>query len=231
MGHHKICCGVMEIRQKQLCVIGIFLTVGILFLSGCEESSPNVTNNNETKIELKNSSDDGYMEILTDVIESTFGTIILESDQPLIVGLITGGDNNLTARGIFRFDLSEWNGSDLLFHVKCVGKGGNPGEIEVYLTNDSGILAQSGEMENISETWHLVDGGEKLSELSPSLGNWIEVPIPKDKITAKKSNNNYITIIIKLSNEDMNSNEDYYFLATYDYTPTDNSDIPYLTYQ
>ena len=164
-----------------------------------------------------------------------FGYIISENDQPLIVGLFTTDflptGNNMTSRGIFRFNISEWDNTDIKFHLKCVSQQGNPGNVNIYPVNDSQPLSDFLDMRDISEIWYLMEtsSGEKI-EITPKKGKWAEVIITKDMIKNLDIENNYIAIVLQLSDEYMKYNNDYYGFATIDYTPLDDNDQPYLMY-
>ena len=208
-----------------LIIIGA-VVVSIL-LTGCEESSNPAPGT--TKIEIKTGTDDGGVVALTDILpESVFGTLNGGGDQPFMVGLLTsGGGDNLTGRAIYRFNISGYENENLTFHVKCVEKKGNPGNLEVYITNDSGSLPMNpSEMSDVSGIWNLISGREKITTITPSSGQWIDVAIPSSAIEPKVTESGYITIMLKLENENLGSNADYYALSTYEYYQ--GSAKPYL---
>jgi hypothetical protein len=164
-----------------------------------------------------------------------FGYITSENDQPLIVGLFTtdflpNGDN-ITSRGIFRFNISEWDNTDIKLHLKCINQKGNPGNVQIYAVNDTQPLTDFLDMRDISEIWYLMESssGEKI-EITPKKGKWLEAIITKDMIKNLEIENEYIAIVLQLSNEFMKSNNDYYEFSTIDYTPMDDNDQPYLSY-
>ncbi len=161
--------------------------------------------------------------------ETVFGVLNGGSDQPFMVGLYrSGGGDNLTGRAIYRFNILGYEDKSFIFHVKCVDKKGNPGDIEVYLVNDSGSLPSTpSEMSDVSEVWNLVESGEKITTVTPVSGQWFTVNIPSSMVESKISENGYITIMLKLGNEDLNSNMDYYSLSTYEYLQ--GSAKPYLS--
>lgn len=215
----------------------IELLIGAIILSillaGCEENqeSNNGTPPSQVKIEVETGGDDGGVVALTDLLpETAFGVLNGGSDQPFMVGLFTsGGGDNLTGRAIYRFNILGYENKSFIFHVKCVEKRGNPGNIEVYLVNDPGSLPSTpSEMSNVSEVWNLVENGEKITTITPTSGQWITVNIPSSIIESKISENGYITIMLKLGNEDLSSNMDYYSLSTYEYLQ--GSAKPYLSY-
>ncbi|RLF40822.1 MAG: hypothetical protein DRN12_04545 [Thermoplasmata archaeon] len=215
-------------------IIGLLIGAVIfsILLAGCEENqeSSNEIPSNQVKIEVKTGGDDGGVVALTDLLpETVFGVLNGGSDQPFMVGLFTsGGGDNLTGRAIYRFDISGYENKGFIFHVKCVDKSGNPGDLEVYLINDSGSLpSTSSEMSDVSEVWNLVERGEKITTVAPSSGQWITVDIPSSAIESKVTESGYITIMLKLKNEDLSSNMDYYSLSTYEYLQ--GSAKPYLS--
>ncbi len=205
-----------------------------MFLSGCEET-PSKKKKFENKIYIRNSDDDGYVAVLTNSMPITFGYIASENDQPLAVGLFTTdilpNGNNTTSRGILRFNISEWDKTDIKFYLKCVSKQGSPGNIKVYVVNDTQPLTDFNDMRDISDIWYLMESssGEKI-EITPKKGKWIDVTFTKDMIDNLDIENDYIAIVLQLSNEYIASNNDYYGFATVDYTPLDDTDKPYLVY-
>jgi len=202
----------MKPKQKSLYVILSLIVVGTLFLSGCEET-PSDQKNNENRVYIENSNDDGHIAILTNALPDFFGYVTAESDQQLIVGLSTSdlspdGDN-LTSRGIFRFNISEWNGHDIIFNLKCVSAKGHPSLLEIHLTDDPNSLPDYPEMRDVSDIWLLVESsGIVITEVIPSENKWMNVTIPEDK--------------------NIDYNIGYYGFATVDYTPSVDSDQPYL---
>ncbi len=210
------------------------MILGLLFLSGCEETPPN-QESNENRVYIKNDNDDGNVAILTDSIPDFSGYIIGNSDQQLIVGLFTSGflpdGDNLTSRGIFRFDISEWNETDIIFYLKCVNIIGNPGELKVYLTDKLEPLSDQSEIEDVSAIWNLIESsGKEITELTPQVDKWMNVTISKGTVNEMYSGKGYMTIMLKLSDENMDSNTDYYGFASVDYTPSVENDQPYLFY-
>ena len=204
--------------MRKIIVFVALIGISIL-LAGCteEENQGGATAN---KIEIKIGSDDGGVVALTDMLpETPFGVTNGGSDQPFMVGLFTsGGGDNLTGRGIYRFDISGYENKNFTFHVKCIGKHGNPGKLEIYLTNDSGSLEISPtNMSDVSEIWNLIKTGEKIDSVTPSPGQWISISIPSSSVESKVTDSGYITIMLKLENEELNSNQDYYSLSTYEY--------------
>lgn len=208
--------------------------MSLLFFSGCEET-PSEEKKFENKIYIKNGDDDGYVSVLTNSLPVPFGYVTSENDQPLLVGLFTTDflrdGNNITSRGIFRFNISGWDNTDIKFYAKCVNKQGNPGNIMVYVVNDTQPLTDFVDMRDISDIWYLMESssGEKI-EITPKKGRWIEVTISKDRINNLDIENDFIAIIVQLSNEYIKSNNDYYGFATIDYTPLDDKDLPYIIY-
>ena len=210
------------------------MILGLLFLSGCEETLPN-QESNENRVYIKNDNDDGNVAILTDSIPDFSGYIIGNSDQQLIVGLFTSGflpdGDNLTSRGIFRFDISEWNETDIIFYLKCVNIIGNPGELKVYLTDKLEPLSDQSEIEDVSAIWNLIESsGKEITELTPQVDKWMNVTISKGTVNEMYSGKGYMTIMLKLSDENMDSNTDYYGFASVDYMPSVENDQPYLFY-
>lgn len=200
------------------------LVISLIMLAGCAEKS-NVMEKNI--IDIKSGTDDGEVFLFRDSHSNNTGMVMSGGDVPTVVGLfISSSKENITGRAIYRFNLSEWKGGNLTFHVKCVQKYGNPGEVEVYISKDKGPLPSNmPEMKNISYLWNLSDG-ELVSSSYPKENEWMTVTIPSDKINAVM-NSDYITLIIKLKNENIKSNRDYYVFSTSEYNH--GSSKPYLS--
>ncbi len=227
----------MKPKQKSLYAILSLIVVGTLFLSGCEET-PSDQKNNENRVYIENGNDDGHIAILTDAFPDFFGYVTAESDQQLIAGLSTSdfspdGDN-LTSRGIFRFNISEWNGTDIIIYLKCIHIEGHPGKLEVHLTDDPNPLPDYPEMRDISDIWLLVESsGIVITEVIPSENKWMNITISgdmRDIVNRMYPEKDYMAIMLKLFDENIDSNSEYYGFATVDYTPSVDSDQPYLVY-
>ncbi|RLF37504.1 MAG: hypothetical protein DRM99_00195 [Thermoplasmata archaeon] len=216
-------------RRKNSSVVFLLLCVivGAVMLSGCNEEQQSTQQG--IKIEIKTGSDDGGVIALTDVLPAAFGTTNGGSDQPFMVGLlVSGGGDNLTSRGIYRFDISGYENKSFTFHVKCVEKHGNPGNLEVYVTNDTGSLdTNPSNMTDVSNVWNLVETGEKITTTLPVVGQWVEVEIPVSVVASKVTDKGYIVIMLKLEDETLDSNSDYYSFSTYEYLQ--GSAKPYLS--
>jgi hypothetical protein len=209
------------------------MILGLLFLSGCEELSNQGSNKN--RVYIKNDNDDGYVAVLTDSIPDFSGYITVKSDQQLIVGLFTSGflpdGEPLTSRGIFRFDISEWNETDITFNLKCIDIAGNPGELKVYLTDELDPLLNQSEIEDVSAIWNLIESsGREITELIPQVNEWMNITISKNTVSEMYLGKDNMTIMLKLSDENIDSNTNYYGFASVDYTPSVKNDKPYLFY-
>ena len=182
------------------------------------------------KRQVKTGADDGGVVALTDLLpDSVFGIVNGGGDQPFMVGLlVSGGGDNLTGRGVYRFDISGYENKSFTFHVKCVEKHGNPGSLEVYLTNDTGALETNpSNMSDVSQVWSLIASGEKIATITPSSEEWLNVGISSSAVESKVTDDGYITIMLKLENEDLGSNNDYYGFSTYEYSQ--GAAKPYLS--
>ncbi|MFX0141319.1 MAG: hypothetical protein ACFFDN_47205 [Candidatus Hodarchaeota archaeon] len=222
------------LKQINIIIIVSLLIIGFLFLSGCEEA-PSKKQKIENKIYIKNGNDDGYIAIFTNSLPVPFGYITSENDQPCIVGLFNSDSlskgNNMLSRGVFRFNISQWDNTNIKFYLKCVLKQGNPGQVKVYVVNDSDSLSDFIDWRDVSNIWYLTNAsnGKKI-EITPKEGKWTDVTITNDMIDNLDIENDYITIVLQLSNEYIGSNNDYYGFASIDYTPLDDNDQPYLVY-
>lgn len=208
-------------QKKKLIIIFTILT--ILLLAGCQEE-------NKEKTYISSEKDDAGAFILTDNTKTRYGRINSNnSDQPLICGLWTsGGGKNLTCRIIYRFNLSHWKKTDATFNTKCEHQAGNPGKVEIYLINDTGKIQNSPALENITNTWKLPQKGIRIGTKTPEENKWMKIKISKENIETKISENKYLSIMLKIKNESKNVNNDFWGFTSYEYTPKDQSDIPYI---
>lgn len=223
-----------KINQKNLYLIISLLFIGLLFLSGCEEK-PSKKVKIENRILIKNSNDDGYVAILTNSLPVPFGNITSENEQPLIVGLFPldsqADVNSMISRGILRFNISEWDNTDITFHLKCINIEGEPGLLEILIIDDLQPLLDFTDMREVSDIWYLlISSNNTVSEVTPKKGKWVDVLISKDIINNLDLEDNYLSIVLKLSVENLTSNKNYYGFATIDYTPLVDNDQPYLIY-
>ncbi|HEC94462.1 MAG TPA: hypothetical protein ENI45_00675 [Thermoplasmatales archaeon] len=217
-------------RRDYLIGLLACMVVGVVLLAGCNEEKQVQPSPESIKIEVKTGADDGGVVALTDLLpDSVFGIVNGGGDQPFMVGLlVSGGGDNLTGRGVYRFDISGYENKSFTFHVKCVEKHGNPGSLEVYLTNDTGALETNlSNMSDVSQVWNLIASGEKIATITPSSGEWLNVGIPSSTVESKVTDDGYITIMLKLENEDLGSNNDYYGFSTYEYSQ--GAAKPYLS--
>ena len=217
-------------RRRYLLGTLTCLVIGVVLLAGCNEEKQVQPSSENIKIEIKTGADDGGVVALTDLLpDNVFGIVNGGGDQPFMVGLLaSGGGDNLTGRGIYRFDISEYKNKSFTFHVKCVEKHGNPGSLEVYLTNDSGPLETNpSNMSDISQIWNLINFGEKVATITPASGGWITVSISLAMVKSWVTDDGYITIMLKLGNENLGSNNDCYSFSTYEYSQ--GSAKPYLS--
>ena len=82
-------------------------------------------------------------------------------------------------------------------------------------------------MSDISQIWNLINFGEKVATITPVSGGWITVSISSAMVKSWVTDDGYITIMLKLGNENLGSNNDYYGLSTYEYSQ--GSAKPYLS--
>ncbi|RLF64354.1 MAG: hypothetical protein DRN31_00425 [Thermoplasmata archaeon] len=204
-------------------LIFAFSVIAILLLSGCVKKH----SGKENIMEISSGRDDGAVFIFTDSLPNISGMVSGGGNVPVTVGLFTlGNGKNLTGRAIYRFNMSNWEGGDLTFHLKCIQKYGNPGDVEIYVSNDSGSLPlYSSEMKKVSLLWNLANSGKLVSTYAPQSEKWMEILIPSFVVNAR-IDNGYLTIILKLKNEDIGSNSDYYAFSTYEYNR--GASKPYL---
>jgi hypothetical protein len=137
----------------------------------------------------------------------------------------------MIARGILRFNISEWDDTDIKCYIKCIQKHGTPSDVYVSIINDSQPLSDFQDLRDLSDIWYRMDfsNAEKI-KTTPKKGKWIEVTFSKDIILTLDRENNYIAIAVQLINENNTTNNDYYEFASIDYTPSNNNDQPYLVY-
>ncbi|EMR74724.1 hypothetical protein MBGDF03_00955 [Thermoplasmatales archaeon SCGC AB-540-F20] len=84
-------------------------------------------------------------------------------------------------------------------------------------------------MRDVSDMWLLVESsGIVITEVIPSENKWMNVTIPEDIINRMYPEKDYMAIMLKLFDENIDYNIGYYGFATVDYTPSVDSDQPYL---
>lgn len=226
-------------KQKKIfmfLVINLIL-VGMIFISGCEETPKN-NGNNLPAVYIKNNNDDGYIAIEESKIT---GIIKSESNQAMKVGLFSSSEFsptevNYTSRGILRFDISDWDNQNITFFIKCTKVIGSPGEMEVYfMDNPEDDLPDYSELKDVNNIWTLTDTAKFVSSTTPSENEWVEILIPADFlnliINEKYSNDKYITFMLQLFFDlELGEQGNYYEFATVDYTPDNDEDQPYIQF-
>ncbi|OYT57543.1 hypothetical protein B6U70_02345 [Euryarchaeota archaeon ex4484_162] len=200
-------------------------------MSGCEEVQKEPT---EKRIEIKAGNDDGGVVVLNSLLPNLTAGFLnggVGTEEGTILGVITAGENDVTSRALYRFDISEWNNTaDMVFHLKCLYRHGNPGMIDIYVVDDFGPLpsVQEADPSDVSDIWNLSESGEKVGSISPSAGEWFEITISKSIIEVKKTSEGYLAFMIKLSDENIQTGNFYTFL-NYEYAVSHNEHRPYLT--
>jgi len=201
-----------------------WLLLSVLLLCGCTQEQPI-----EYRNYIKVSGDDGGIGVLKAMMPNITAGFISGAAEDAMIGLIMGGDNELLTRYYYRFNLSDWNNTDVTFHLLCNSKTPGVGALEISLVNDTGRfpLELMNNPIDVSAWWNL--NSIKIVELSPQSGDMIESTITAQNITNWLSSD-YITIMVKLVNEDVLGS---YVLSTYDYAESrDNNNYkPYLTYE
>ena len=101
--------------------------------------------------------------------------------------------------------------------------------------DDPNSLPDYSELEDVNTIWTLTDTAKFLSSTVPSENEWVEFLVPVDFlkliINEKYSNNEYLTIMLKLFFDTVDVEQgNYYEFATVDYTPDNDEDQPYLQY-
>ena len=195
----------------------------VIFVSGCvsEQGGP-------VKIsEIANGGDDGGVSILTAFLPSRSGFIISQMEEITVGTMQSGGGDNLLGRALYRFYIPNWTNTDLTLHLKCTHIFGAPGPLDIYVVDDFGDLSTVADNPiDVSDYWDLVNSGTKVSTLSPSEG-WFEVNISNSTVASHLSNG-YLAIMVKLSNEDVQTNN-FYMLSAYEYAQSRGDQKPYLT--
>ncbi|HEC87943.1 MAG TPA: hypothetical protein ENI52_01345 [Thermoplasmata archaeon] len=203
-----------------MCVITVFVVI----LSGCvKEESPKAF-----KVEIEKGTDDGVMYILAELYPDIVAGFVTGGTEGVFVGVVvSGGGDTIINRALYRFDISDWNGGDITFHVHCTYKNEVPGKLEVYVVNDFGELPeqQSQDPEDISYLWNNINNGTKVAEAEPNQGDWIEITIPENAIV----DTNTLALVLKLKNENMSGYA--YGFSTYEYAEKYNEDKPYIEWK
>jgi len=227
----------MNISKKVLLstlVLSIILSV---LFTGCEEVTNN--DNDDSKIYIKELNDDGMIAQEENLVE---GIILSEDNKPIQVGLFTSSDYssselNYLSRGILRFDISDWEKTDITFNIKCINVQGNPEGLEVYLMDDPGQLTNYNQLQDVSSIWLLTESSARfIGEFYPSKNEWLKVNIQKDMVESiineKYSKGEYFTILLKLFFDfTLDEYGNYFEFASSNYSPDDKSDRPYIEYK
>ena len=212
-------CFLLDMKFKNTLWIMLFLVSFTLFVSGCTSNEENVN-----RILIQSFSDDGGASILKSALPNKFGSLSPNMEW-VIVGNMLGGENELLTRGLYRFNLSNWTGEDLVLKILCLGKTGNPGVVDIYIISDDWDLGSSqSEMMDVSSVWDLLSSGTKLASVSPSSLQWIEVEIPNSTLQGKQR----LSLMLKLANEESIGVNNYYQFSTYDYWSSHGNSMPYL---
>jgi len=198
----------------------LLVILGVLLIAGCtgEGGAPF-----EHRVNASHPLDDGSMLVFKDMIGVG---MISGEDGDLLLGDFKAGNYSVIARALYRFNISDWNGSNVVFHLLCTDVYGIPGAIEVYLVSDFGRLPlRPTQPLDINATWSLVNAGDLIGQVSPGSGDWFTVTIPASKIS-----NRELSLILKLSNESL-ADGNYYVLHSYERGEQRNQQKPYLTYE
>jgi len=93
---------------------GLFLVM--IALIGCVEVK-------EKRIEIENGLDDGSIVVLSDLLPDIAAGFLYGDSEGILVGVgVSGGGDNITSRGIYRFNISNVENANL--HLKCLSKQG-----------------------------------------------------------------------------------------------------------
>lgn len=231
----------MKKRKISLFILPTLIILVMLFLGGCEET-PNNNGTTLTTVFIENNNDDGYVAIEENFIK---GVVKSEYNQPMKVGLFSSSDfsttqENFKSRGILRFDISEWDNTNITFNIKCTKVQGNPSELNAYFIDDPGNLPDYPDLiditPDITPIWTLTESPAKFfGAITPSENEWVKILVPdffvNNIINDKYSNNEYMTIMLKLYDEKLFTSDGHYEFATVDYTPEDDEDQPYIQYE
>jgi hypothetical protein len=198
-----------------------------MILSGCNETSNNASDT--FKVYIENDKDDGYIAREESLVG---GKITTEDNEPMIVGLFSDPQDgvNYLSRGILRFDISDWDNSDITFFIKCINVEGSPNQLEAYFMDDPETLI------DFSSVWPLTDTSIKFfGEAFPTENTWVKITVQKDFIddivNEKYSRNEYMTILlVQFLDFSLDEYNNYYEFATVDYSPNDNNDQPYIEF-
>jgi hypothetical protein len=137
----------------------------------------------------------------------------------------------LQTRALYRFNISEWTEGDVTFTTECLAvMSATAGNLEVYvLQQDCGALpAGETTAADQSTVWN---GGQLLTTLTPAAGE-ISAQIPAATVTACRSAEGYIAIMVKATGETVPAASMFapnaFTLSTYEYATTAGTDIPHV---
>ncbi|HLE05995.1 MAG TPA: hypothetical protein VI790_01460 [Candidatus Nanoarchaeia archaeon] len=199
----------------------VIIIISILLLAGCTTGSEGGAPF-EQRINSSNALDDGSMLVFKD--NTAFGMVSGEGED-LMLGNFKAGNYSVIGRVLYRFNISNWNNTDIIFHLLCTGVYGTPGDIEVYTTSDFGRLPlRPSQPMDVNNTWNLINNGELISLTSAQSGDWFTITIPADSIKSEVLN-----LILKLGDETI-TDGNYYVLHSFERGASRNQQKPYLTY-
>lgn len=145
--------------------------------------------------------------------------------EDLMLGNFKAGNYSVIGRVLYRFNISDWNNTDITFHLLCTGVYGTPGIINAYLTDDFGRLPlRPSQPMDVNITWNMINNGELIDSISAQSGDWFTITIPAENV-----NSEVLNLILKLTDETI-TDGNYYVLHSFERGTSRNQQKPYLTY-
>jgi hypothetical protein len=191
-----------------------FAVFCVILASGCVQTSPY----QEIKTEISRGMDDGGVGVMNSLLPEEIGFLNGSSE-----GVAVGTTSKLIERALYRFNISEWQGNDLVLHLFCNQRTGDPGSIAFYVVDDFGSVSNF-ETADVSHYWDKMETAVLAEESSLQRG-WFEITIPKNVVEEKRSDNGFLALMVKLSNEGSNG---MYNLLTYEQSQVNGTEKPYL---
>jgi len=208
-------------------------------VSGCLNDSSDTLK----KVRLEGGDQDGYIQILADLLPNNTAGMIIAGGEGAWVGVGLGGQNRLIMRALFRFNMDQYKKGDVEFYFKIRDMVGSPGKIDIYIVPDFGALTTtSGDPIDLKEEWSSLNNGTHVRTLyvqnvpkghansagTPDdliyaqQGKWFSMTLSEEEITGGISGG-YLPIMFRARDEGLEGGNAV-IISTYE-----SGDVPYFT--
>jgi len=209
----------------------------MLIISGCLNDSSDTAE----KVELEGGDQDGYIQILADLLPNITAGMIIADGEGAWVGVGMGGQNKLIMRSLFRFNMAQYERGSVEFYFKVRDLVGSPGKIDVYIVPDPGSLSTtSGDPIDLKAEWSSLNNGTRIKTvyvqtassgsanpvgtpddvIYAQLGRWFSITLSEEDVTGGISGG-HLSIMFRARDENMDGGNAV-VISTYE-----SGDIPY----